>query len=416
MATVVNEAPKFDQFLDCVNCGFCLPACPTFTLLGTEMDSPRGRIHLMRGVSEGKIEANETYRDHIEKCLVCRSCETACPSGVHFGDMMEAARSQLQIEHPRRLRSLSLSIISHPLVLRFAASLLRFAQKAKLTELYDAIFSPRALSPSQLPPIPSSSIRKSYDGEIIPAIGQQRYRVAFLKGCVADVMFSQANRATIDVLTRNDCEVVMPASLECCGSLFAHNGERPAARGQARRTIDAVLAANVDAVISNAAGCGATMKDYRSLFEHDPVYRERAEQFVKKVRDISEFLDSIPLLPFTKPINAVVAYHDACHLAHGQSIRSAPRNLLKKIPGLTLVELNDAETCCGSAGIYNIMQPDLAGQLQKRKIDYIRATGATIVAAGNPGCVMQIAAGARRAGMDVTVKHPIELMAAAYSL
>lgn len=411
------EAPKFDQFLDCVHCGFCLPACPTFTLLGTEMDSPRGRIHLMRALAEGQVSETDTYRAHIESCLVCRSCETACPSGVQFGAMMESARSQLQIDRPRRMRALGLSVLAHPRILQVMAGLARFAQKSGAAALYDLLFSPKVLSPSFLPPMPPASIRNSYGMEIIPAVGTRRYRVGFLRGCVADVMFSRVNRDTIDVLTRNGCEVIIPREQTCCGALHVHNGMREEARELAKRNIDAFLDDRhgpLDAIITNAAGCGSTLKEYHALLESDDDLAAKAKVFSGMMRDISEFLATIPLVPYSHEIDATVAYHDACHLAHGQKIREAPRTLLRAIPGMTVVDLNDAEMCCGSAGIYNIVQPDIAGQLQERKIAFIRATGARIVAAANPGCVLQIAAGARDAGLDIAVVHPIELIARAY--
>jgi glycolate oxidase iron-sulfur subunit len=414
MNEAVTEAPKFDQFLDCIHCGLCLPACPTFTVLGTEMDSPRGRIYLMRALAEGKIGLNDAYEQHIDSCLVCRACETACPSGVQFGDMMEAARAQREQAKPSFIKKLLLTALRKPALLRSAGAAIRIANHTGITALVGKIGS--GFFASLTPDIPAANIRKEYEREIIPAIGERRYRVGFLRGCVADVFFSRANLATVKVLALNGCEVVMPPAQTCCGALHAHNGLRNVTRDCARQNIDAFLNAGVDHIITDAAGCGATLKEYDHLLEEDNSYAEKAKQFVAKMRDISEFLASIELKPFTHPIAETVAYHDACHLAHGQNIREAPRTLLKKIPGLQLAELNDGEMCCGSAGIYNILQPELSQELQKRKMEYIRKTGASIVAAANPGCVMQIISGAKREGLPLRVVHPIELVAAAYGI
>lgn len=414
MNEVVTEAPKFDQFLDCIHCGLCLPACPTFTVLGTEMDSPRGRIYLMRALAEGKIGLDAAYEEHIDTCLVCRACETACPSGVQFGDMMESGRAQRERAKPSAIKKLFLSTLRKPALLRAAGAAIRIANRTGITALAEKI-GPGFLA-SLTPEIPAAGIRKEYEREIIPAVGEQKYRVGFLRGCVADVFFSRANLATVKVLALNGCEVVMPPAQTCCGALHAHNGLRSVTRDCARQNIDAFLGADVDYVITDAAGCGATLKEYAHLLEEDSGYAEKAKQFVAKMRDISEFLALIELKPFTHPISETVAYHDACHLAHGQNIREAPRTLLKKIPGLQLAELNDGEMCCGSAGIYNILQQDLSQQLQVRKMEYIRKTGATTVAAANPGCVMQIVSGAKREGKPLRVLHPVELLAEAYGL
>jgi len=423
MSELQTEAPKFDQFLDCIHCGLCLPTCPTYDVLGTEMDSPRGRIYLMRALAEGKIGLDKSYEQHIDACLVCRACETACPSGVQFGDMMEAARAQrvqLQPAYKHIIKRLALSTLRMPSLLRFGVAVLRAFKSIGILNIGEHAGNKLSFISSLAPDIPSAKmskqIHKQYDAEYYPTIGERKYRVGFLRGCIADVFFGGVNLATVKVLRLNGCDVVMPSGATCCGALHAHNGFRSVTRECARENIDAFLDANIDVIITNAAGCGATLKEYGHLLADDGHYSQRANAFTEKMRDVSEFLASIEMKPYTHSISATVAYHDACHLAHGQNIREAPRALLRNIPRLSLVELNDGEMCCGSAGIYNILQPEIARELQERKMEFIRDTGATIVAAANPGCVMQIAAGAKRSGLILRVAHPIELIAEGYGI
>jgi glycolate oxidase iron-sulfur subunit len=408
----MSASPHSEPFLDCIHCGYCLPTCPSYAVLGTEMDSPRGRIYLMRAVSDGSLPPTATYAKHIDTCLLCKACETACPSAVPFGAMMEEARIALEKGRRHPIRRVMMGVLREPQLLRSAAAVIRFAQQTGVTGIYERVFNPRRFSSTLLPLLPASSVRKSYDVDLLPPHGIRTHRVGFLRGCAADVLFSEVNRATIDVLRHNGCEVVMPRQQSCCGALHSHNGMHDEAQELARRNIDAFLNANVDVVITNAAGCGAAMKSYASLLPHD----SRAREYSGKVKDIMEFLAEIELAPFTHRLEVRVAYHDPCHLSHGQGIRRQPRDILNRIPGLQLVELDDGELCCGSAGIYNILQPEIATALQTRKRDYIVDSNASIVVAGNPGCLLQIAAGLRNAGSNIETVHPIALVARAYGI
>jgi glycolate dehydrogenase iron-sulfur subunit len=408
-----GPVPRFvayEKFLDCVHCGLCLSACPTYLELGTEMDSPRGRIYLMKGLEEGAVALTPDVARHLDLCLGCRACETACPSGVRYGDLIESARAFVEEQHARPLfdrwrRRLITLIFPHPQLLRALLLPLRLLELVgvlaalRRTNGFVAML-PRLGSWEPLP-------------EVVPASGAERRRVGLVAGCVAQVLFAETNRATVRVLTRNGCTVTTPARQGCCGALYLHAGARWQALDCARRNLDA-FPSDLDAVLVNAAGCGAMLKQYGELLADDPQYAARAHAFSARVRDVTEFLAALPLLPPRGARRARVTYHDACHLAHGQGVREAPRVLLRQIPGLELVELPDSDTCCGSAGSYNLTEPEMARRLAERKVANIRATGAACVAAANPGCVMQIQAGLRRAGLDVTVTHPVELLDQAY--
>ena len=406
------SSPRFvayDKFLDCVHCGLCLSACPTYVELGTEMDSPRGRIYLMKGLEEGSLDLTPDVVRHLDLCLGCRACETACPSGVGYGELIESVRSFVEDRHPRSFvdrlrRRLITLLLPHPGRLRTLLLPLRFLELLGVMLLARRVSSLAAMLPAL----------GSWEAlpETVAARGQERQRVGFLAGCVAQVLFAETNRATVRVLVRNGCTVTTPARQACCGALYLHAGRHREALDCARRNIDAFPEDLV--VLVNAAGCGAMLKQYGELLAADPTYAARARAFSARVHDITEFLAGRPLVPPRHRLSARVTYHDACHLAHGQGVRAAPRVLLQQIPGLELVELADADMCCGSAGSYNLTEPAMARRLGGRKAANIGATGAAYVAAANPGCIMQIRASVWHAGLDVTVVHPIELLDRAY--
>lgn len=399
----------YRRFLDCVHCGLCLSACPTYVELGTEMDSPRGRIHLMKGLADGVLEPTREVVEHLDLCLGCRACETACPSGVRYGELLEATREHLATAPSRRrwkaaLSHLVTAVFPDPGRLRQALSPLRLLQRTPLWPLARRLVPQAAL----LPPL---EVAQPLAPETPPR-GDERARVGLLAGCVNRVLFSATNAATVRVLARNGCRVLTPPQEFCCGALHLHAGERPRAREMARAAI-AAFPADLDAVLVNAAGCGAAMKEYGHLLAGDPAWAERAREFAGRVKDVSEFLAALPFEPPRAPLRARATYHDACHLAHGQGIREQPRALVRAIPGLELVELEEADHCCGSAGSYNLTEPAMARRLGARKARHIRATGASCVLAANPGCALQISA--QLAG-EVEVLHPVELLDRAYRL
>jgi glycolate oxidase iron-sulfur subunit len=411
------DPPATKLYLDCVHCGFCLPTCPTYLVLGNEMDSPRGRIWLIRSAAEGKIGIADSFAKHMNLCLLCRACETACPSGVKFGFLMEAARGQVDRHYryppaDRRFRDLILHTFTDLGRLRAVTGLLRFYQRSGLQTLARASGILRSLGrlgrmEAFLPAIPR---QRSELPEILPAKGERRGRAGLLAGCVQRFFFADVNHATASVLSENGYEVVVPRDQGCCGSLLVHEGEREQAKELARRTIDTFERAGVDVVVVNAAGCGSVMKEYWELLHTDPTYAQRAQAFSRKVRDVSQLLAQVPLNGRLRPLALTVTYHDACHLAHGQKVRQEPRAILKAIPGLQLVELRESDVCCGSAGIYNLLYPDLAQQFLDRKIERITETGATVVVSGNPGCTLQIEKGLKERGLNIRVLHPVELL------
>lgn len=413
------DPPDTELSLDCVHCGFCLPTCPTYLVLGNEMDSPRGRIWLIRSASEGKSGITDNFVKHMNLCLLCRACETACPSGVKFGFLMEAARGQVDRLYQyspadRRFRDFILHSFTDLGRLRTMTSLLRFYQRSGLQKLVRAsgilgLFGRLGQMETLLPAIPDQRLRTDLP-EIVPAKGERRGRAGLLTGCVQRFFFAQVNRATARVLSENGYEVVIPRDQECCGSLLVHEGERDQAKQMARKTIDIFERAGVDVIVVNAAGCGSVMKEYWELLHTDPVYAERADAFSKKVRDISQLLAQVPLNGHLQALKRTVTYHDACHLAHGQKVRQEPRTILKAIPGLQFVELKESDFCCGSAGIYNLLYPDLARQFLDRKIERIKESGAEVVVSGNPGCSLQIEKGLRERGLSIRVLHPVELL------
>jgi Fe-S oxidoreductase len=413
MATL--DLPELYQ---CVHCGLCLNQCPTYRALRLEPESPRGRIHLVKAAADGRIELSERFKDHLYLCLLCRACETACPSGVQYGRIAETAREQLGPPGSPRMRTALnfafTQLFPHPNRLRVLAGLLRLYQRTGLQRLIRPLL-PKKLREmeSMLPLIPHRFFQPSAD--ILPAIGKRRAKVAMLNGCVMPLLFGDVNEATVRVLRRNGCEIVFPQGQTCCGALNTHNGESAAARKMARRNIDAFLDDDVDAVVVNAAGCGAAMKEYGHLLRDDPIYAEKAKRFSSIVKDAAQFLGDLGLVGKLAPLKMNVTYQDPCHLAHGQRVRNQPRDLLKAIPELRLHEMEGSDRCCGSAGIYNITHPEMSQHLLKEKMQSVAATRAEAVIAPNPGCMLQLRYGSQQYGPELKVYHLMDLLDRAYS-
>jgi glycolate dehydrogenase iron-sulfur subunit len=417
---------EYGQLLQCVHCGLCLPSCPTYAELGQEPDSPRGRIYLIKALADGRIELSDSAAAHLSLCLGCRACESACPSGVPYGHLIEAGRAELETRRPgspvRRLvrRAALEGLLPRPRLLRLTVGALRVYQRSGLQRLVRAsgvlrlLPASLAVSEALLPPLPPAGRRGALP-EVTAARGPRRGCVGLLHGCVQDAVFRPHNEATIRCLTRQGVEVRAPRTQSCCGALHAHAGEPETARALARATIAAFEAVELEAVVVNAAGCGAHMKAYGHLLRGDPAWAKRAADFARKVVDVTEFLARAPLTGPLGPLRLRATYHDPCHLAHGQKVRSEPRALLRAIPGLELVELGEAEMCCGSAGIYNLTEPGMARRLLDRKMAHVEATGAATVVTANPGCILQLAAGLRARGRDVEVLHVVEVLDRSYA-
>ena len=419
------QGMSVDGVNQCVHCGLCLAYCPTFAELGTEMDSPRGRIFLIKSLAEGRIGLSDSTVRHLSLCLDCRACETVCPAGVPYGRLIEAARAEIEHQRPggvaRRLfRGLNFGVLlGRPFMLRLAAAVLRLYQTSGVQPAARATGLVRLL-PGTLPAwealtprVPDAAARASLP-PLIPAEGKRRARVALLTGCVQSVVFGAHNRATARVLAHNGVESVVPREQGCCGALNAHGGDHGRALEMARRTIAAFEHARVDAVVVNASGCGAHMKAYGTLLESDPAWAEPARRFAASVQDISEFLARTPLRVPLRPVPMTVAYHDPCHVVHGQKIRTQPRQLLAQIPSLTVVPLAESDWCCGSAGIYNLTEPEMADRLLRRKVAHVIASGAEAVVTANPGCILQIEKGLRDRGSTVRLLHLVEVLDRAY--
>jgi len=413
---------EYAKLLDCIHCGLCLTACPTFDLLGTEADSPRGRIYQIRALADGRIELNDSFVQHLDSCLGCRACETACPSGTRYGDLLLPVREVIEKRYPRPgrhgfTRKLLLFMLTHPDVLApalFPATLL----KKLLPRLNPMGFVGRLLFGPKAPrmPLPERpSVVTSPLPARIPAVGERRARVVLLPGCVMQVLYQRVNEATARVLAANGCEVLVPPALGCCGALHMHTGYLDDGRARARKVIRALEGLEFDALITNSAGCGSAIKEYVELFAADPEWRTRAEALTARSRDVCEFLMELTPRPPERPYPRRVAYHDACHLAHAQGVRSQPRELLKLIPGLELVEIERSDHCCGSAGIYNFLEPELAAKLQAEKVAHIVAAKPDVVVMGNPGCHAWIEAGMQACGAGIEVRHTVEVLDAAYS-
>lgn len=421
-----GEAPRWADYSRCVHCGLCLNACPTYRELGLEMDSPRGRIYQMIQVENGRLPMGKSFVEHIDLCLDCRACETACPSGVEYGKLVEVARSQIEAHYHRPplttlMRKLFYyEILPHPGRLQFVGKLLRLYQRSGLEKL---VLGSRILKllPGRLDQVARLAPRMEDPffygrlGKTFPAEGKRRYRVALFAGCIANLSFARLNDATIRVLTKNGCEVVVPREQGCCGALHVHAGIRGIARDLAKRNIEVFMAGGFDAFISNAAGCGSVLKEYPLLFEEEEKeFHEPAKAFVAKLRDVTEFLAGIEFNRELKPMKFRATYQDPCHLGHAQRIRTAPRKLLAAIPGLELIELKEAEVCCGSAGVYNVIHNEMSDRLLESKMRRIDETKAELVLTANPGCLLQLRAGVQRSNNQRRVLHVIELLDEAY--
>lgn len=418
------DAPNYAEILRCTHCGLCLDQCPTYRVLDIESDSPRGRIYQMRAVAEGRYEVNADFREHMNVCLACRACETACPANVGFGQLVEAARWQAVAGLPlsRRERSLRWLILRqlfpHPRRLRLAGSLLCLYQRLGLQAFVRRSGLLRLASPTlarieSLMPRFDTFFPAARD-QFYLARGKARGTVSLFSGCIMPLAYGSTNEATLRVLQRNGFHVLIPAGQGCCGAIHIHAGERPLAKEMARCNIDAFGREETKAIIVNAAGCGVALKEYGTLLADDPEYADRARKFSAKVKDVNEFLVAEGFLPPRGEIHRRVTYQDPCHLAHGQKVRSQPRTILQAIPGLQLIEMRDADRCCGSAGIYNIVRHDLSMEILKEKLENVKATGAEVVVSANPGCILQIEAGCRNIGLDVQVAHVMDLLDQAY--
>ncbi len=425
------DAPTFEQVSSCVHCGICLESCPTYKELRVEMDSPRGRIYLMKGILQERLAPTETVLAHLDQCLDCRACETACPSGVPYSQILEKTRQVLEPQRPhglivRLLRwFLFRKLLPNRGVQAFVFKLLWMQQALGLAALGRRLgragLLPGKLGAlaAQAPAIPFRSFRQATKDawhpkmgvRFFPARGEAKRRVALFTGCLADQLFAGVNEATVRVLTENGCEVEVLTTESCCGALHIHNGERDAAKELARANVAAFAARPVDAILTNAAGCSAELRHYGELLDHDPA----AEAFGRKIRDITEFLVEIAWTPPGGVLSGKVAYDEPCHLLHAQKISAPPKAVLQAIPGIECVPLDDADACCGSAGLYSVTQPELSKKVLARKIDAIRRSGADTVVTGNPGCIMQIRYGLKEAGLPVKVFHPVELLAESYS-
>lgn len=413
----MTKAQHEQDLMACVHCGLCLPACPTYLETGSEADSPRGRLVLMRKMHEGTLSAPDAVH-HLDLCLGCRACETACPSGVPYGRILETARERINAEHvrPRQTdgaRSALLGMLAQPkkmtIAMRMAQAVTGGVVPAPAVRLLSdnrATGAQKTSLPAQIsPPLPPA---------VTSAVGPKRARVGVLVGCAMRVLFGDVNADTVRVLAANGCEVLVNRRQGCCGALHGHSGYGDESRSLARALIDAFTPLDgLDAIVVNSAGCGSQMKEYGQLFADDPAYAGKAAAFAAKVRDVSEWLDEIGwVAPLRSVAPVTMAYHDACHLVHGQGVRDAPRALLSRLPDTTWVTLPESEVCCGSAGIYNFTEPDMARRLQARKLDNILSTSASVIAAGNPGCLAWIASGLKECGLpDIRVVHPVTLLA-----
>ena len=415
-----HHPPEKKHIDDCVHCGFCLPACPTYVLWGEEMDSPRGRIYMIKKAVDGEAPLDGRFRMHMDNCLGCMACMTACPSGVEYNKLIEPARAQIERNLPRSLgerlfRKSIFATFPHSRRLRALALPLLVYQKSGLRALLQASgmhkLLPERLAAMEglLPDVPSRLFER------LPALvrptTKPRRRVGMLSGCVQQVFFPHVNAATARVLAAEGCEVLIPRQQACCGALMLHSGLEDDAAGLAKKTIAVFEAAQVDAIVINSAGCGSTMKEYGYLLRDHPEWAERAAAFSAKCKDVAEFLCELEPQAQRHPLKLRLAYHDACHLQHAQGVREQPRQLLAAIPELEVAEIPEAGLCCGSAGLFNLLQPETASQLGSRKVDNLLSTGAQAVASANPGCLLQLMHGLRRRGLKtMPAFHMVELV------
>lgn len=414
------QVADFESSGNCIHCGLCVASCPTFLELGTEMDSPRGRIQLMRSIQQGTVPLDDMSVRHLDLCLGCRACETTCPSGVSYGTLIEGARHYIETRHRRPWRErvkrwLVNRTFPNTAMMRTFGWAVRCMTRLGLQRLVGSGLVPASIRGllRYLPELEDGFHPVRLPERTVPE-GEVRHRVGLLPGCVMQSLFGDTHASTLQLLTRHGCEVRAPAGAGCCGALLLHNGDRERGLELARRTIAAFDSPDLDAVLTNAAGCGAAMREYGEHFKDDPAHRAAAERVASKVRDVAEFLHGLPGLRPEKSLNLRVAYHDACHLLNGQGVEAEPRRLIKDIPGVEWVELHEAEVCCGSAGSYNLTEPELAGRLAARKAGNVMATGADVLVTGNPGCILQIRAALRERGSSIRVVHTADFLAESY--
>jgi glycolate oxidase iron-sulfur subunit len=415
-----RKPPETALIDDCVHCGFCLPACPTYVLWGEEMDSPRGRIYMMKKSAQGEAPLDQRFRLHMDNCLGCMACMTACPSGVQYNKLIEDTRAQVERNIPRStadglFRKLLFATFPHANRLRLLAGPMLVYQRSGMQKMLRATgllrLLPQRLAQmeSLLPRVPTGFLQ-GLPARVSP-VSETRRRVGMLSGCVQQVFFQHVNQATARVLAAEGCEVIIPQAQQCCGALMLHSGLDEDASALARTMIAAFEAANVDTIVINAAGCGSTMKEYGHLLREDPAWAARAAAFSAKCKDIAEILCELPARAPRHPLPMRVAYHDACHLRHAQAIHAEPRRLLASIPGLDVAEIEEASLCCGSAGVYNLLHPEPANQLGDRKVENLIATKAEAVISANPGCLLQLMSSLRRRGLAaMPAFHMVELL------
>ncbi|MSP79240.1 MAG: (Fe-S)-binding protein [Dehalococcoidia bacterium] len=420
------EPPDESDLYKCVHCGLCLNECPTYLATGLEMESPRGRLWLMKGVAEGALPMSPEVVAHWQRCIQCRACEAVCPSGVPFGRLMERTQAQVaqatkskQSRGPRFLRWLMLRALLPHRSLLYAAGRLTWAYQksggqwlARKSCIVGLLPSGMQAAEAQLPALPNAFFHPS--PRVTKAHGTRRMRVALLSGCVMPIAYGPTMRAAVRVLTRNGCDVVLPPNQTCCGALHGHTGDRAMAKELAWRNIQAFLATNVEKVITASAGCGSTMREYADLFRDEPLKRAQAEKLAAMTVDITEFLASLPLDAPRARLDVKVTYQDSCHLAHAQRITRAPRQVLAAIPGVELIEMKNSARCCGAGGAYNLLQPDLSEAVLADKMDSVQAAKANVVCTANPGCMMQLGKGLRQRGLPGRVCHVVDLLDEAY--
>jgi len=423
------DAPDYGNVLACIRCGLCLSVCPTYNTDHLEVQSPRGRVALIRAVEEGRLPLESPgFKEHMYHCLDCRACQTICPSGVKVGELVVAARAELDKNEPqpwleRLLKRVMLRwVLLRPERVEWAMKPMRLYQRLGLQRLVRASrilgrlpgrLKVLGAMEELLPNLPGRPLRQELH-EVTPARGEQRYRIGFFLGCVMNVVYAEASRATVNVLIENGCEVVTPKAQRCCGAPHAAEGDARTLRELARHNVELFEQWELDYVVADCAACAAQTKEYVHLLRDEPEYYDRAVAFSRKVRDITELLAEIPLKQPTGSLPVRVTYHEACHLCHAQGVKRQPRKVINQIPGIEFVEMRESDWCCGSAGIYNITHPERAAEILDRKLQNIAATEAEVVLTGNPGCLLQLEAGVRRAGMKTKVLHPTQLLDAAY--
>ncbi len=417
--TCNSEKPVYEDYSRCVHCGLCLNHCPTYRLWGREADSPRGRIRQMILMDDGKLELGESFVTHMDRCLDCRACETVCPSGVEYGRLIEYARGQIARDFKRPFFSrvardlFFRRLLPYPRRIAMAGRVARIYQRSGLQWLARTSGALRLLGMAdreRLMPATSREFFFSRLGETFPAVGPKRARVAFFAGCLAQVSFTELNDATIRVLQAHGCEVVVTAGQLCCGALCVHAGEREVAKELARTNLAAFLAEQFDAVVTNAAGCGSTLKEYEQLFPAGTAENQNAAKFHEKVKDVTEYLAELGLVAPMAQTPIRVTYQDSCHLLHGQKISEAPRRLIRAVPGVELMEMALADQCCGSAGVYNVTETRAAMEILAAKMENVNATRAQAIVTANPGCMLQLRAGVEIHGSGQEVMHVVELL------